>query len=113
MSACVINSHYSYRDVPTLLKKCRKKAEWTQIVGGFYHAAALTEDGKVFTWGNNDFGQLGHGDKKEMHIPTKVESLDGFFIAKIACGGLHTVFVTDRGEVYTWYVTSHLQISNL
>ena len=28
------------------------------------HAMALTADGKVFSWGDGEFGQLGHGDSK-------------------------------------------------
>ena len=94
------------RHIPTLLDRCSDdKAEWTQIVGGL-HTAALTKDGKVFAWGNNRQGDLGHGDrKKNSNIPTKVESLDGLFIVKIACGEYHTVAITDDGDIYTWYVS--------
>ena len=75
--------------------------EWTQIVGGVGYTVALTKEGKVFTWGSNEFGQLGHGDYEHRHIPTKVESLDGLFIVKIACGGDHTIAITDEGNTYT------------
>ena len=79
--------------------------EWTQIVGGGWHTAALTKEGKVFTWGYNYNGQLGHGDRQDKHIPTKVEILDGLFIVKIACGHYHTIAITDDGDAYTWYVS--------
>ena len=79
--------------------------EWTQIVVGFYHTAALTKEGKLFTWGRNSYGQLGHGDKEHRQIPTKVESLDGLVIVKIACGQYHTIAITDDGDAYTWYVS--------
>ena len=79
--------------------------EWTQIVGGGYHTVALTKEGKVFTWGYNYNGQLGHGDRQERHIPTKVESLDGLVIVKIACGVYHTIAIADDGDAYTWYVS--------
>ena len=84
-----------------MLNACK---EWIQIVGGRSHTAALTKDGKVFTWGSNEYGQLGQGDN-DRYIPTKVESLDGIFIVKIACGEEHTVAITDKGETYTWYVS--------
>ena len=29
------------------------------------HALALSEHGEVFSWGSNDYGQLGHGDEAE------------------------------------------------
>ena len=68
--------------------------EWTQIVGGDCHTVALTKEGEVFTWGYN-----------HRHIPTKVESLDGLVIVKIACGYNHAVAITDDGDAYTWYVS--------
>ena len=91
------------RYVPTLLNTCK---EWTQTVGGGWHTVALTKGGKVFTWGDNGWGQLGRqGDYEHRHIPTKVESLDGLVIVKIACGQYHTIAITDDGDVYTWYVS--------
>ena len=34
------------------------------INSGGRHAMALTADGKVFSWGDGEYGQLGHGDNK-------------------------------------------------
>ena len=31
---------------------------------GGRHAMALTADGKIFSWGNGEVGQLGHGDNQ-------------------------------------------------
>ena len=71
---------------PTLLNTITDdKLEWIQIDCGVWHTAGLTKKGEVFTWGYNGWGQLGHGDKDERTIPTKVASLDGLFIIKISC----------------------------
>lgn len=54
---------------------------------------ALAKNGKVFSWGVNSCGQLGHahgGYFDSRRVPTKVESLDGLDIVKISCGGEHT-----------------------
>ena len=77
---------------------------WTQVECGGEHTVALSSNGEVFTWGRNSFGELGHGDTKERHVPTKVESLSGKRIVKVACGTNHTVAVTATGELLTWYV---------
>jgi alpha-tubulin suppressor-like RCC1 family protein len=78
--------------------------EWTQIECGTENTAALTKKGEVYTWGKNRYGQLGHGDKISRHIPTKVESLVGLVIIKISCGRGNMVALTDKGEIFTWYV---------
>ena len=82
------------------------KLQWIQIDCGGWHTAALTKDGEVFTWGDNELGQLGHGDTDERTIPTKVASLDGIFIIQISCGEWYTAALTDKGEILTWYVQS-------
>ena len=47
-------------------------------------------DGHVYSWGNNDDYQLGHGDNKNRDSPTFIESLamKGRVI-QIACGSGH------------------------
>ena len=34
------------------------------VNSGGRHAMALTADGKVFSWGDGEYGQLGHADNK-------------------------------------------------
>jgi alpha-tubulin suppressor-like RCC1 family protein len=80
------------------------KLEWIQIECGAYYTVGLTKNGEVFTWGTNGEGELGHGDEKDRRVPTKVAGLDGLVIIKISCAYNHTAAVTDKGELYTWYV---------
>ena len=66
----------------------------------FFHTAALTKDGKLFTWGNNRQGDLGHGGrKKSRNIPTNVErSLDGLVIVKSHVVEFITLSLQIRGK---------------
>jgi alpha-tubulin suppressor-like RCC1 family protein len=78
--------------------------EWTQIECGKYHTVGLTKNGEVFSWGDNSYGQLGHFDKRSRDTPTRVLSLAGFVVIKISCGDHHTAALTDKGDIFTWYV---------
>ena len=40
---------------------------------GFGHSLALTAGGAVWSWGDGDFGKLGHGDEQNQLLPTKIE----------------------------------------
>ena len=73
-----------------------------QIACGGFHSAVVTQDGKMFTFGGGEHGQLGHGDKVNKVKPTLVQALDGIFLQQITCGWSHSVALTSKGEVYTW-----------
>mmetsp|Transcript_35801 Transcript_35801/g.55083 ORF Transcript_35801/g.55083 Transcript_35801/m.55083 type:complete len:595 (+) Transcript_35801:211-1995(+) len=69
--------------------------------GGF-HTAVATQDGRIYTFGGGEHGQLGHGDKINKTKPTLVQALEGIFISQITCGWSHSVALTNKGRVYTW-----------
>ncbi|WP_411675159.1 hypothetical protein [Cohnella faecalis] len=41
------------------------------------HSVALDGEGNVWTWGRNDFGQLGDGTKTNRFVPAKVAGIGG------------------------------------
>lgn len=47
-----------------------------QVVAGFRHSLVLLEDGSVYSWGHNNFGELGLGHAGDIYVPTKIETLD-------------------------------------
>ena len=75
------------------------------ISAGALHSVALKADGTVWTWGNNDFGQLGYGVVGGVHYRAQmVGTLTG--ISSVAAGGSRTFAVkTDgaaSGSVWAW-----------
>ncbi|KPI42220.1 Protein pim1 [Cyphellophora attinorum] len=76
---------------------------------GSYHSFAIHENGDVYAWGLNSFGETGvpadveEGGESDVHQATVVEALRPF--GKIVCiegGAHHTIAVTDRGELLGW-----------
>ena len=41
-----------------------------QVSCGCIHTAVCTEDGEVYTFGEGQYGQLGHGDENSKSSPT-------------------------------------------
>lgn len=57
-------------------------------------------DGELYTWGSNEFGQLGLGlGPINVSKPTLVKSLIGLPISFIACGGYHSFVVSKSGKI--------------
>ncbi|XP_010530240.1 PREDICTED: uncharacterized protein LOC104806852 isoform X2 [Tarenaya hassleriana] len=77
------------------------------IACGVRHAALVTRQGEVFTWGEESGGRLGHGNGKDVTGPQLIESLAATGVDFVACGEFHTCAVTMTGEVYTWGDGTH------
>ena len=59
----------------------------------------VSEDGRLFVFGNNDDRQLGRTIKDKFSGPEEVTFPNR--VKSVACGNQHTVVLTENGEVYT------------
>ncbi|KAG7400056.1 hypothetical protein PHYBOEH_007124 [Phytophthora boehmeriae] len=95
---------------PTRLAPPLDRAVVLQLSCGYHHTAAVTEDGAVYTFGRNDYGQLGLGHKMHMSMPMAVESLSRMRIVQVACGCYHTLALSDDGKVLPFGRNNHGQL---
>ena len=74
-----------------------------KVACGAFHNLALTASGHVYSWGINDYGQLGNGTTSNSTVPILIdEGLYGLKISDVAAGGWHSLAITEEGEVYVW-----------
>ncbi|KAM6544382.1 hypothetical protein CsatB_008829 [Cannabis sativa] len=74
------------------------------------HCVALDVEGRCYTWGRNEKGQLGHGDKIQRDRPTVVSELSKYKIVQASAGRSHTVVVTDDGQSLAFGWNKHGQL---
>ncbi|KAK9768138.1 hypothetical protein K7432_001488 [Basidiobolus ranarum] len=60
---------------------------------------ALNEQGKMFTWGNSEYGQCMLGSKIDRVLEPMAVSVDDQ-VVDIAAGGSFALYLTDAGKVY-------------
>jgi len=70
------------------------------ISAGLYHTVLLREDGRVYCWGDNSYGQLGTGTTENEESPTLVPDLVN--IVMVQAGAYHTLALSEDGTVYAW-----------
>ncbi|XP_049920866.1 X-linked retinitis pigmentosa GTPase regulator-like isoform X2 [Epinephelus moara] len=72
----------------------------SKIACGDEHTALITENGKLFMFGSNNWGQLGLGSKVTVNKPTCVKALKSEKVEFVACGRNHTLISTAQGKVF-------------
>jgi alpha-tubulin suppressor-like RCC1 family protein len=86
------------------------------IVLGYYHSAAVTSTGRVFTWGRNTLGELGDGSKVDRNIPKDISESFNLKpeekIMSIALGWYTSSAITSVGRIFTWGSSNHGQLGN-
>ncbi|KAL5711863.1 hypothetical protein ACHQM5_014093 [Ranunculus cassubicifolius] len=102
------NSHLSKSDV--LIPKPLESnvvLDVHQIACGVRHAALVTRQGEVFTWGEESGGRLGHGIDKAFSRPQLVEFLAVNQVDYVACGEYHTCATSASGDLFMWGDGTH------
>jgi RCC1 and BTB domain-containing protein len=78
-----------------------KKAK--QVACGWNHTIVRTEDGRVYSFGNGEYGQLGHCNFDNKFTPTLVEvPLERKHVVQVACGWNYSMVLTSEGLLYSW-----------
>jgi alpha-tubulin suppressor-like RCC1 family protein len=72
------------------------------VSSGTFQTLALTTTGKVLAWGDNQFGELGTGSKKNSNVPVRVHLPKIAHITSIAAGAYHGLALTRGGKILGW-----------
>jgi hypothetical protein len=74
---------------------------FVDISAGAYHSAAVSDDGRLFTWGQGKYGQLGHGSQNNEILPREVAAISHHRIVACVASTMYTAALTINGDVYT------------
>src|SRR6185369_5691485 len=80
------------------------------IAGGYGYSLALLNDGTVWAWGINQYGQLGNGNNISSNVPVQVNSLTDMIA--IGGGSYHCLALKNDGTVWAWGFNSSGELGN-
>lgn len=73
------------------------------------HTLAIRDDGKLFAWGRNHFGQLGDGTTTDRYSPVQIGTSSWL---DVAAGASHSLAIRDDGTLFAWGNNSVGQLGN-
>ena len=85
------------------------KEKAIRVGAGARSIVVLTQNGLVYTWGKNDYGQLGNGSSKTRKRPRIVKGLLDK-VASISVGEYHVLALTEKGQLLAWGTDSNGQL---
>lgn len=74
---------------------------------GAKHMMAITNEFKIYSWGNGGNGRLGHGDTSGTSVPIPIQHLFNESIMSVSCGESHSAAISTLGELFTWGAGTH------
>uniref|UniRef100_A0A0D9W8M3 FYVE-type domain-containing protein n=1 Tax=Leersia perrieri TaxID=77586 RepID=A0A0D9W8M3_9ORYZ len=106
----VLGSMLGSEDIPKSLPRLvgsAKMLDVQTIACGENHAAIITKQGEVYSWGSDNSGRLGQKVNVSASHPKIVESLASVHVKEVAFGSKHTCAVTVSGELFEWGEGAH------
>lgn len=77
-----------------------------KISAGEFHSAAITSQGRLFTWGKNNYGQIGNNNLVKQLLPQDITSsfalTDNDIFAYVTLGDSYSIAVTESKRIFIW-----------
>ena len=81
----------------------------TQFSCGEGFTICLSEDGELYSFGENRYGQLGHEDMEYYNYPKKIEKIEK--VEFVECGNHFVICKKENGNIYGWGYNEYNQLS--
>ena len=72
------------------------------LSSGSLHTCAGLNNGSVYCWGFNAYGQIGLGSINSINSPSEAPLEDGFTPMQVSSGVFHSCTLMEGGEVFCW-----------
>ena len=84
----------------TPVQEITKSTYWLLVSTGYGYTVAIKKDGTLWSWGNNDYGQLGDGTTTDRNTPVQeiTKSTDWSYVS----AEYHTVAIKEDGTLWSW-----------
>ena len=86
---------------------------FTSFKAGGFHSMGIGNDGKLYAWGYNNFGELGNNSHTTSLVPVLVNLPSGVTnYTAYGVGGNYSIAMGNDGKLYSWGANANGQLGN-
>ncbi len=85
---------------------------WTDVATGLFDNLAVGNDGNIYAWGYNNYGQLGDGTTTSTDTLVKVTLPNGAKALQVACAQTHSLALGSDGNIYAFGFNNNGQLGD-
>ncbi|MDF2192142.1 T9SS type A sorting domain-containing protein [Paraflavitalea sp. CAU 1676] len=85
---------------PAIVTVIATVTKWVSVSAGGNHSLAITDNGKLWAWGANNYGQLGDGSFFTRTQPRQITAITNW--ASVSAGASHSLATTADGKLMAW-----------
>jgi len=97
---------WTNRNTPQHVNSGNRK--YKAISAGYFNSFAIAENGDLYAWGNELYGETGTGPGNT-YAPTHVNSGNRKY-KEVSAGYYHTLAIAENGDLYAWGSNSQFQL---
>jgi len=106
---------YFYKNKKLVKKELPNNCKVLKVANGYNHVIILDLNYKVYSFGNNDTGQLGLNDFDDRINPVLIDSVKNIQFMDISAGRNHSLLVSKNNDLYSfgWHRWGFLGRNNI
>ena len=93
----------------TIPKPLKNLPKIKQVSCGREFTVCIDEEGSIWSFGSNYYGQLGTGNRKTVEIPQKIKDIPSS-AQSVSCGAQHTLIITDDLNLWSFGLNEQGQL---
>jgi alpha-tubulin suppressor-like RCC1 family protein len=89
-------------------------AKEVSVLAAGYHSLALDDQGRLWAWGWNFYGELGDGTMTDRWTPVQVDlsALGTAKVLSVQTGSYHSLALDDQGRLWAWGKNYHGELGD-
>ncbi len=100
----------TYKEIRVPTQEDTNATNWKSLSAGANHSASIKEDGTLWSWGQNNSGELGDASNLSKVVATQESTASSW--KSVSCGYDHTIAIKDDGTLWTWGNNFYGQLGN-